>query len=190
MTKKNVVLPGDQLSTSEELLPGEGTFEENGVIRASILGQYIIDEKYKRATVEPMTSVPVVLRKGDIVLAQVNGVRPMMVIVEVQHVTGKNRSISGDSNGTIHASEISQSYVKDASSEYRVGDILRARVIQVDPSLQLATKDKDFGAIKALCTKCRHVLVKKGQGLECGNCGNKEYRRISFDYGNIDIEKL
>ena len=28
----NLVLPGDKLSTSEELMPGDGTFEEGGII--------------------------------------------------------------------------------------------------------------------------------------------------------------
>jgi len=190
MTKKPIVLPGDQVSTSEELLPGDGTFEDNGVIRASRLGYYTIDEKYKKAKVTPVTSIPVELKKGDVVLAQVINVRPMMAIVEVQHVIGKNRSISGDTDGTIHASEISRSYVKDTSSEYRVGDIVRAQVFQVEPSIQLTTKDKEFGAIKALCTKCRHVLIKKGQMLECANCGNKEHRHIAQDYGDVDILQL
>jgi exosome complex component CSL4 len=190
MTKKQIVMPGDQLSTSEELLPGEGTFEENGVIRASRLGEYVIDEKYKKARVKPLTSIPVTLKKGDIVLAGVTSVRPMMIVVDVQHVTGKNRSISGESSGTIHASEITQSYVKDASTEYRIGDIVLAKVIQVQPSLQLTTKEQNLGAIKALCTKCRHVLIKKDHSLECENCGNKERRTIALDYGNLDIEKL
>ena len=35
---KKMVLPGDELSTSEELLPGEGTYEEEGIIRAAIVG--------------------------------------------------------------------------------------------------------------------------------------------------------
>ena len=190
MTKKQIVLPGDQLSTSEELLPGEGTFEEEGIIRASRMGEYVVDEKFRRAKVVPVTSIPVTLNKGDIVLGQVVSTRSMMVIFDVQHVIGKNRSISGDTNGTIHASEISQSYIKDAATEYRAGDIVRAKVIQVEPSIQLATKDRELGAIKALCSKCRHVLVKKSHGLECENCGNKEHRRIALDYGDVDIEKL
>ena len=43
-----MVLPGDKLSTSEELLSGEGTFEEEGIIRAARVGNYIVDEKNKK----------------------------------------------------------------------------------------------------------------------------------------------
>lgn len=54
--KHKIVMPGDQLSTSEELLPGDGTFEENGIIRAARIGTYIVNEKHKTAEVKPVTS--------------------------------------------------------------------------------------------------------------------------------------
>ena len=190
MNKDSIVMPGDQLSTSEELLQGDGTFEENGIIRASRIGRYVVDEKYKRAKVKPITSIPVLVKKGDVVLAEIRVSRPSMIVADVFHVTGRNRQISGDVNGTIHASEISKSYVKDASTEYKTGDIIRAKVFQIKPSIQLTTKDGDLGAVKALCVKCRHVLVKKDNVLECDHCGNKERRKIAMDYGNIDLDKL
>jgi exosome complex component CSL4 len=190
MTENKIVLPGDQVSTSEELLPGDGTFEEDGVIRASRVGTYVVDGKHRRAIVKPLTSIPVELKRGDIALANVISVRSNMVIADVIHVIGKNRSISGDTNGTLRVSEISTGYVKDPSTEFAPGDIIRAKVTQVRPSVQLATKDRDLGVIKAMCTRCRHPLIRKGNILECGNCGNKEKRKIANDYGNYDPDKL
>jgi exosome complex component CSL4 len=188
--KHKLVMPGDQLSTSEELLPGDGTFEENGIIRATRIGTYVIDEKYRTAEVKPATSIPVILKKGDIVIAKVIMAKPTMIITEVIHVAGKNRSISSDTDATIHVKEIAQGFIKDASTEYKAEDYIRAKVIQVKPSTQLETKERGFGAIKACCSKCRHPLVKKIQGLECENCGNKEHRRIADDYGALDLQKL
>jgi exosome complex component CSL4 len=188
--KHKLVMPGDQLSTSEELMPGDGTFEENGIIRAARIGTYVVDEKHRTAEVKPATSTPVILKKGDIVIGRVIMAKEKMIIVEVKHVAGKNRSISSDTDATIHVKEIAQGFIKEASSEYKAEDYIRAKVIQVSPSVQLETKERNFGAIKALCSKCRHPLVKKSQGLECENCGNKEYRRIAEDYGNLDIEHL
>jgi exosome complex component CSL4 len=188
--KDKLVMPGDQLSTSEELLPGEGTFEENGIIRASRIGTYVVDEKHRTATVKPVSSTPVILKKGDIVIAKVIVAKSTMIIADVVHVAGKNRSVSGDTDATIHVKEIAQGFIKDASTEYKTDDYIRAKVIQVKPSVQLQTKDRDFGAIKALCSKCRHVLIKKSHGLECENCGNKEHRRIADDYGALDLQKL
>jgi len=190
MTENKIVLPGDQVSTSEELLPGDGTFEEDGIIRASRVGTYVVDEKQRRAMIKPLTSIPVELRRGDIVLATVGSVRSSMVIADVIHVIGKNRSISGDTNGTLRVSEISNSYVRDPSTEFAPGDIIRAKVTQVKPSIQLATKDRDLGVIKAICTKCRHPLIYRGNILECNNCRNKENRKTANDYRNFDLDKL
>ena len=190
MTKNKIVLPGEQVSISEELLPGDGTFEEDGIIRASRVGTYVVDEKHRRAIIKPLTSIPVELNRGDIVLAHVGSVRSNMVIADVIHVIGKNRAISGDTNGTLRVSEIANSYIKDPSSEYAPGDIIRAKITQVTPSIQLATKDRDLGVIKAMCTSCRHVLVKKGNMLECENCYNKEKRKTASDYGSYDLDKL
>lgn len=190
MNKDKIVLPGEQVSTSEELLSGDGTFEEDGVIRASRIGKYIIDEKQRKAIVKPLTSIPVILKNGDTVLAQVRSVRSNMVIADVIHVIGKKRAISGDTNGTIRVSEISTSYTKDPAYEFAAGDIIRAKVTQVNPSVQLATKDGDLGVIKGLCVKCRRPLIKKDNALECGNCGNKEKRKTAIDYGEYDINKF
>jgi exosome complex component CSL4 len=185
-----LVMPGDQLSTVEELLPGDGTFEENGVIRAARLGYYTIDQKHRSAQVKPITSIPVIVEKGDTVLARVAMAKPSMIITDVIHVAGKDRSVSGETDSTIHVKEIAQGYIKDATTEYKVQDVVRAKVIQTTPSVQLTTKDRHLGAIIALCSKCRHPLVKKGTQLECDNCGNREHRRIADDYGEVDVAKL
>jgi len=190
MSKNKIVLPGEQVSTSEELSPGDGTFEEDGIIRATRIGTYEPNQKFRKAIVKPLTSTPVEIRKGDIVLAKVGMVRSNMVIADVIHVTGKKRAISGDTNGTLRVSEISQGYVKDPATEFAPGDIIRAKVTQVRPSVQLATKDGDLGVIKARCSKCRNSLTKKGNMLECENCRNKEKRKTASDYGVYDINKL
>jgi exosome complex component CSL4 len=188
--KGKIVMPGEILSTSEELFPGEGTFEENGYIKAAIFGRYIINKTYRRAEVKPITSVPVTLKRGDIVIAKILSARASMVTAEVIHVVGKNRAVSGDTNATIRVSEISSSYVREASTEYGIGDFVKARVIQVKPSLQLATKGRNLGVIKALCGRCRHPLFRKDNSLECKNCGCVYRRKISMDYGNLDLNKL
>lgn len=187
---KKIVLPGEKLSTSEELLSGEGTFEEDGILRADRIGIYMVDEKHKKAIVKPVTSIPVVLKKGDTVLAEVRSVKPSMVIADVLHVIGKKRGISGDTNGTLRVSEISTSYVKDPSTEYAVGDIIRAIVTQVKPSLQLATKDRNLGVIKGLCTRCRNALIRKENSLECTRCGRIERRKTAIDYGEFDMNNF
>jgi exosome complex component CSL4 len=110
--KHKLVFPGDQLSTSEELLPGEGTFEEDGIIRASRIGAYVINEKHRTAEVQPATSTPVILKKGDIVIAKVVMAKSTMIIANVIHVAGQKRSVSGDTDATIHVKEIARGFIK------------------------------------------------------------------------------
>lgn len=189
--KKNIVFPGDKLSTSEELLAGDGTYDDDeGIIRAARLGEYNVDTKAHAATVKPVTSIPVLVQKGDTILAEVRSVRSSMIIADVIHVIGKERAISGDTNGTLHISEISTSYVKDPEGVFTLGDIFRAKVIQVDPSLQLTTKGANFGVIKGFCTECRNPLEKKKSLLECPVCGHREKRKMARDYGTFDLSKM
>jgi len=188
--KKNIVFPGDKLSTSEELLAGDGTYDDEGIIRAARLGEYNVDTKAHAATVKPVTSTPVLLSKNDTVLAEVRSVRSSMVIADVIHVIGKKRAISGDTNGTLHISEISTSYVKDPESVFSLGDIFRAKIIQVVPSVQLTTKGPNLGVIKGFCTECRNALEKKDNILECPVCNHREKRKMANDYGSFDISKM
>ena len=190
MDEKKFVLPGDKLSTSEELLSGEGTFEEDGIIRASQVGTYFVDSQHKKAKVKPLTSTPVILKRGDIVLAEIRMIRSSMIIANVIHIIGSKRAISGDTNGTLRVSEISKGYIKDPTDVFSLGDIFRAKVTQVKPSIQLETKDQQFGVIKAFCSKCRQSLIKKDNILECEKCGNKERRLITNDFGIIDPNNL
>jgi exosome complex component CSL4 len=191
MEKRKIVMPGETLATAEELVAGEGTFEEDGYIKASRIGEYVADAKYKTAIVKPLTNVPTVLKVGDTVFAEIKNVKSQMAIADVVHVLNKDRSIAGNASATLHVSEISKEYVKDAMSEYKTGDIIRARIIQTTPSLQLSTKGKTFGVIKALCRDCRSFLQKKGEILECKNCGSRERRKIAVDYGKgyLDLKE-
>lgn len=181
---QKVVFPGDVLATSEELVPGPGTTDDGSNILATRFGKLHVDTERMEAAVEPVTSVPVELREGDIVLGVIDMVKPVMCSVDVQvRIGDENRQITGSTVGTIHVSKIDRRYVHDASQEYRVGDIVRGRVIDTDPSVQLATDEPEMGAIKALCTRCRHDLERKGKALECPNCGKVESRKIARDYG-------
>ncbi|EMR73293.1 Exosome complex exonuclease RRP4 N-terminal region, partial [Thermoplasmatales archaeon SCGC AB-539-N05] len=96
MSDEKIVLPGEQISTSEESLPGEGTFEDRGIIKASRMGQVQINKKNKSIIVKPVTSTPVMLKKEDTVVCDVRIVRSSMAIVEAVYVPNKNRGISSD----------------------------------------------------------------------------------------------
>lgn len=184
---KKIVLPGEVLATSEEFLAGEGTFEQDGNILASYLGKLNLDSKEMVAKVEPINPL-VKLRVGDVVLARVQDVKSSMVLVNVIRLEGKSRKVAGETFGSIHISKISEGYTQDVWKEFRIGDIIRAKVVQDKPALQLSTNQPDLGTLLGLCTKCRMPLVKKDKSLFCENCKRNEIRNMAPDYGNYRIK--
>lgn len=179
--KKKLVLPGEMIGTSEEFIPGEGVFEENGKIFSKNVGIVEIDKKDKRIMVKPKNP-PAMLKNGDVVIGTVSDVKSAMVVVSIEKITGKNRAITGEKTGAIHISKVSSGYVKDIGSEYKRNDIIRAKVIQVIPSVQLSTAEPDLGVIWAVCPKCKNVLEKDGNMLVCRRCERTEHRKIARDY--------
>lgn len=185
---KKIVIPGEEIATSEEFLAGEGTYEQKGTIFSSFLGTLSLDPKEMVATVEPINPL-VELKVGDIVLAHVQDLRSSMVILDVVRVEGKPRNVAGETLASIHVSKISSGYTSDVRNEFRIGDIIRAEVVQAKPSVQLSTEKSSLGVLIALCTKCRTPLLKRDRNLYCKNCRRTEVRRTSPDYGEYRIKK-
>jgi exosome complex component CSL4 len=185
MKEKKKVVPGDEVAEVEEFIPGEGTYEEDGKVYSSYYGELELDHDDKVAKVKAKNEMTV-LNLGDFVFCTVNDARASMAICEVVSVEGKSRELGGDTNGTIHVSKISNDYVQDAGRELRPSDIIRAKVIQVKPSIQLTTVGPHLGVVKALCRKCRRPLVKAEKDLYCPQCERHDHRKIADDYADVD----
>ncbi len=185
MSDKKKVLPGDEVAVAEEYLPAEGTYEEGGIVYSALTGELKVNDNEKTVSVEaenPMVSLAI----GDSVFCEVTDVRASMAICEVVAVEGRSRNITGDTNGTIHVSKISSDYVQDVGREYRPSDIIRAKVMQVRPSIQLNTTHPHFGVVKSLCRNCRSKLRRAEKGLYCDHCEAYESRKIADDYGFVE----
>ena len=186
MIEKRPVLPGEEVAVAEEYLPAEGTYEENGKVYAALMGTLELDLDEKTATVRA-TNPMVELVPGDSVFCQVTDVRNCMAICEVVAVEGKERNVTGDTNGTIHISKLSTDYTQDVGREMRPSDIIRAKVVQSHPSVQLTTAAAHLGVIKALCKRCRAPLERQEKGLWCPNCERSETRKLADDYGDVQF---
>ncbi|MGB9636520.1 MAG: exosome complex RNA-binding protein Csl4 [Thermoplasmata archaeon] len=184
----HIIIPGEEIGTAEEYIAGKGTFEKDGLIFASVLGILKIDEKERRVDVEPINP-PSIIRKSSTVYGVIEDIKPAMAIVNVFSVDSKVRQIAGTTVGTIHISKISSRYVENLGSMLRIGDIVRAEVIQAAPTIQLSLNAPHLGVIKAYCIKCRRPLVRKEgtkpETLYCENCDRTETRKIAEDYGNV-----
>ncbi|MCX8174449.1 MAG: exosome complex RNA-binding protein Csl4 [Thermoplasmata archaeon] len=185
---KGVIIPGEEIGTTEEYIAGNGTFEKDGKIVACVLGFLKIDENERRVEVVPINP-PSTIKKNSTVYCVVEDLKQAMAIVEVISVDSKIREIAGTTQGAIHISKISQKYVENITSVLRIGDILRAGVLQSAPTIQLYINEPHLGVIKAYCIRCRRPLVRKPNlrenTLYCENCDRVETRKIADDYGNV-----
>src|SRR5512136_292943 len=182
-----MVLPGDQIAVAEEFEPGEGAYERDGLVFASTPGVLQLDEVGRVARVRPFNP-PAELKVGDIVYGVVDDIRGMMATATVTAIHGRERQISGENEGTIHISNVSEEYTEDIHDMYHLGDIIRAKVIQVKPSVQLTTAEADLGVVKAFCGQCRGPLELRGRDLFCPRCERTERRKVARDYEDLKLD--
>ncbi|WP_297063911.1 exosome complex RNA-binding protein Csl4 [Thermococcus sp.] len=186
----DLVLPGDYLGVIEEFMPGEGVREENGELYATRAGKVRINPEKMEISVEPVTDTPPLPKVGDVVLARVIEVKPQAVIVQLLQIEGRenDREIATSKLAGIHISQIKEGFVEDITKEFKIGDIVRAKVIANEKSpIQLTTKDKDLGVVYALCSRCRTPLIRRGDKLICPRCGNVETRKLSPYYRKLKV---
>jgi exosome complex component CSL4 len=181
-----LVLPGDEVAVAEEFEPGEGTYERAGHIFAAVPGVLVLDPNERVARVRAFNPVAE-LKVGDIVYATVDDIRSMMVTATVNAIHGRDRQISGETEGTVHISTVSEDYVEDLRDAFHLGDIVRAKVIQVKPSVQLTTAEPFLGVVKALCAQCRGPLEARGRDLWCPRCEHAERRKLAQDYDDLKL---
>jgi len=181
-----LVLPGDEIAVAEEFEPGEGTYERNGLVFAATPGALILDPQNHVARVRAFNP-PAQLKVGDIVYGAIDDIRGMMATATILAIHGRSRQISGEAEGTIHISNVSEEYTEDIHDMYRLGDIIRAKVIQVKPSVQLTTAETTLGVVKALCSVCRGPLELRGRELYCPRDERTERRKFAADYAELRL---
>ncbi|MEW5759986.1 MAG: exosome complex RNA-binding protein Csl4 [Candidatus Thermoplasmatota archaeon] len=179
---KRIVVPGEEIGTSEEYLPGKCTYELDGKIFSKAIGFFVPNIKERIADVESFNS-PTVISDSDIVVGFVSDIKSSAAIINIVKVLGKKRGISGDKLGYLHISKICSSYVEKITDHYRLMDIVLAKVIGTKPTLQLETIAPELGVIKAICPKCKKNLEIENNELFCKKCERKEMRKIAKDYG-------
>jgi len=180
------VLPGDWLGVIEEFSPNEGTYDEDGAVFASNAGIVLIDKVERRVKVIPFESRPFI-KKGSLVLGMIVSTGKTLSMVDIARIEGK--TLTSPLSGVIHVSQISNQFIEKPSDVFKIGDIVKARVIEVRSELiQLSTIGKNLGVVLAFCSKCGSTLFPKGNDvLTCSVCGNKEKRKISLNYGKSKL---
>ncbi|OPY25163.1 MAG: Exosome complex component Csl4 [Methanobacterium sp. PtaU1.Bin242] len=180
------VLPGDALGVTEEFVPADWTYEDEGKIRSLVAGTVSVDNKNKRISIIPKTSYPSVLKNGMVVFGQISEVRGQRALMKIERAKDTDRGLTTSFSGGIHISQADKGYVSKLTDEFRIGDLVEAKVTKVIglDNVDLTTAENELGVIKAMCTNCRHFMkqLSKNEAI-CPNCGRKEKRKLSSNYG-------
>ncbi len=183
MPEGDFVIPGDLIGTSEEFLPGKGTYEDKGNIYAITTGKVAFNKKERSVAVEPVTNIPPTPKEGDIVIGRVTDIKGSVALVELSRIKGHlDREIAGNTQAAIHISNVKDSYVQDLSRELGYQDIVKAKLIDTK-NMRLSTVDKNLGVLTSQCPRCKVNMVFEGGKLKCPRCEKKESRKLSSDYG-------
>ncbi len=182
-----VLFPGDFLCTSEEYLPGRNVSEENGNLYSDAFGVKQADES--RLTMNVATfKKKVKLYPGQTVFGRV-----------VKHDRGTYHiRIGAVSTPGSMPVEIDETVTfrergrNDHFSDMRIGDLVRAKVVRTGRFVDITISEPNLGVVRALCHRCRNVLVLTKKGLWCDNCETPEKRKVASDYSLIylDGEKI
>ncbi|MFH1544654.1 MAG: exosome complex RNA-binding protein Csl4 [archaeon] len=185
MEKKiKLVFPGEFLTVEEEYLPGKNTFEEeNGRIYSARIGELEFNEKEREVTVKPKKEMKLV-DVGTIITGNVLLLKDSMALIKIIKAEKDNEErIPLNSTAILFISNIARGFVKSIRDEFKIGDIVKAKVVTVSPySIEVTTTFPELGVIKAFCTKCRNSLELYGSDLKCRKCGSVEKRKISSSY--------
>lgn len=180
--RNKVVLPGDPVGVEEEYVPVSGAYvDPGGFIRAMIVGVLSVDLFKKTLVVKKIIDKPIVPKQGDIVEGVVSGLSEDIAFIDIYSVNNRyDKSI--DFTGIIHVSQASQEFVKSLYEIFRLGDIVKARVLNNNHPFQLTTKDPVLGVIVAYCSLCGNILYRRDDKLVCSICGSVENRKVSVKH--------
>ncbi len=181
------VSPGDEICVIEEFLPGPGTFEVDGIVRATLTGVVNVDLMTRVAFVKPLVREPRMPERGDVVYGVVQVVRDEFAIIKIIG-DGQGRRYSVPYTGLLHISQATEKFVKDLYEVLRMGDVVKAKVLSNYLPYNLTLKEYRLGVVMAFCGRCGERLVKSGsEVLKCPSCGNTERRKVSSDYGVVRV---
>lgn len=183
--KREIVYPGSFLGYEEEFLAGENAYVGDGSINSEAVGSPVLDFASHVASVDKFTRNVKIIQRGVIVYGVVSAVRQNNVLVVLKGAESSNGVffVVHDSNASLAVFNIDNSYVNDIQEFYRVGDVIRARVVDVTPyGIEIDTKAPDLGVVKAYGIRSRKPLHLINGVLRDPTTGDFESRKVSTLY--------
>jgi len=173
--RQKIILPGENITTEEEYVPGRNAFAEKGIVKSKVLGIAEFDDNNKEVNIKGKSVNEIGV--GDIVVGKVMLVKESSAVIGL--VSAENgKKITGIKTAQLPVRNVSTEYVSELKKIIKIGDLVRARVTMASPlAIDLATNEKGLGVIKAYCSKCRKEMQYTNEKLMCLECGSVEERK-------------
>ena len=133
------VIPGDELGLEREYLAGSGAYAVDGVIRASLVGNVVVDaDTQGRSRINVACKLEkyedLVINIGDKVLCRVSRTNNNQAFVDI--VTVGDRVLPIIAKGVIRREDVSATEVDKVNiqEQFKSGDVIKASVISLGDS--------------------------------------------------------
>ena len=183
---KKDVFPGEELAVIEEYNSGEGSYQDDGLVRSEELGEPRLNRERRAVEVKKVTKKLNLPKEGVVVIAETGSVTRRDARVDIFRVAGKK--IEPTYTGVIHINDVAREFGRDLEHALRSGDIIKAVVANTkNRIIQLSMFPPDYGVIYAYCSRCGGILENQNGKLTCPSCKRTETRQTAKTYGKEDL---
>ncbi|MGC9105226.1 MAG: exosome complex RNA-binding protein Csl4 [Thermoprotei archaeon] len=177
-SQSDFALPGEEIGVIEELLPGEGTYEDDGTVRAAVVGRVFIDMINRKGNVTTSKRPGMLsIRKAKYVYFLVEQVKEDLAIGTIVGI--EDRPVNSHLSAYIHISQVANKRIERLTDYLKAGDIVKARPLGSALPIPLTIKQQDLGVVLAKCSVCGGDMVQVDEEhLRCVVCKNVESRKL------------
>ena len=175
----NQKIPGEKIAQIEEYLPGDNTYEDNDVIRATTIGDINLDSVERLASVNRQKQITVP-KVGDIIIGVVEANLPSMIAIMIKFVNGKK--VNADLECVCVTRHIRKKNIALAK------DVVKAEIIShINGTIHASIDSQDLGVLFTKCRKCFGTVVKMRDAVKCKDCGWIDDRKLSSELGKTEF---
>jgi len=179
--EQKVLLPGQPYNLSKNATQrvGEGFYELNGIVKASLVGIPSVDQK-SISIKRPRWQSP---KPGSIVLGSITRLSPLQAMLSITVVDNVPLPYSEDFTGVIRVQDV-RAAEKDKvkiGDCFRGGDVVKGVVISLGDSRSyyVSTARNDLGVVFALSEAGATMEPVSWQEMRCPKTGNFEKRKCA-----------
>jgi len=179
---ETATFPGDKIASIEEYEAGYNTFDDGDMVRASTVGEKILDKTTRIARIKhpKMLSIPQV---GDTVIGTVAAVMSSMIAVSIDYINEKPTTSKVEcicSTRNIRRKNIAL-----------VTDIVTLKILNhLNGTIHATIDEPHLGVLFTKCRKCGGKVVPMRDAIKCTECSWIDERKLSSNFGNSSFFRL